>query len=151
MHPNAAHTMLQYSLQFKKISFLSSLKRIIYHNYLTNKQYIITACFFMRLWTAVRVLPRSSEAAVGIFSSIQDSSSAISLYNLYITSASLRLSRRMMQGSVRELYLYSRIKSNVWMKNYATSLVNQREPWYDRNLKKAFKIKLVVLNRASDL
>ena len=50
-----------------------------------------TWCFFCRFWTAVRLEPRSADAAFGRFSLIHDNSSSTSRVNSYRRRASQRL------------------------------------------------------------
>jgi len=71
-------------------------------------QMILAWCFFWRLWTAVRLVPRSVDETCGSFSATHWSSSSTSRRNWRSRSASSRLSLRICIVCCREWYLLDR-------------------------------------------
>ena len=86
--------------------FLFQLLLSSFHVWVT--QMILAWCFFWRLWTAVRLVPRSVDDACGSFSATHWSSSSTSRRNCCSRCASSRLSFRICIGCCREWYLSNR-------------------------------------------
>jgi len=90
------------------IRFLFQLHLSSFYVWVT--QMILAWCFFCRLWTAVRLVPRSVDETCSSFSAIHWSSSSTSRRKWWNRSASSRLSLRICIGCCREWYLSDRIQ-----------------------------------------
>lgn len=102
MSQNQALWLLNYHIHFPpSVHLLSSYM-------CDSNTYTITWCFFWRLCTAVRLLPRSVDEACGSFSDTHWSSSSTSRRNWCNRSASSRLSLLICIGCCREWYLQNR-------------------------------------------
>ena len=89
-------------------SYLFLFQLLLSSFYVWVKQIILAWCFFWRLWTAVRLVPRSADDACVSFSATHWSSSSTSCRNWCSRSASSRLSLRICIGCCKEWYLSDR-------------------------------------------